>query len=177
MIDTYGIDTSTGLSIWRVVWSEDQYEMRYGTYDDYSDGGIWLRQVTEVRRAPKYKQWVPEKYVLERLVAVPEINQDELPESKISYELLYVFENKDGNYLPPKFTVAKFVIDTIYAAQGKKSLAKYKDPEDSTEAFLEIKRKRIDEIQEYLYGDESGLLGTTLTGETIIVPQNYKKGS
>lgn len=178
LIDMFGIDTITGQPIWRVVWSEDQFEYRLGTYDDYSDGGIYLRTVTEVRWVPKYRQWVPEKYVLERLVVVPVMNSDEIPDTKVSYEPLYVFEDKNGNYLPPKFEACEFVIKLIYSVQyGDKSVARYKDPEDSVEASLEIKRKRIDKIQEELFGDESGLLGTTITGETIIVPQNYKKES
>ncbi len=176
LIDLFGVDTVTGQAIWRVVWSEDQFEDRLGTYDDYSSGGIWLRQVTEVRRVPKYRQWIKELFVLERLVVIPEANKRELPDIQVSYEPLFPFWDKNGKYLPPKLIVAKFVIDTIYAAQGRASLARYKDPEaESMEASIEIKRKRIEELQDYLYGDMSGLHGMTITGESVIVPNNYER--
>lgn len=169
----FGIDTITGQPIWRIVFSEDQYEKRFGTYDDYA-GSIYLRTVTEVRLVPKYKQWIHEKYILERLVVVPEQNQEELPTARVSYEVIWVFEDKNGNYLPPKWEAAKFIIDTIYAAQyGPKnhSLKKYVDDEDSQEKSLELKEKRIKEITEALWGDQSSLHGQTADG-TMVAPSN-----
>jgi hypothetical protein len=41
LIELYGIDTITGQAMWRVVWSEDQFEHRLGTYDDFS-GEIYI---------------------------------------------------------------------------------------------------------------------------------------
>lgn len=173
--ETFGIDTVTGEPIWRVVWSEDQFEWRHGTYDDITEAGLYLRTVTETRYVPKYSQWINQKYVLERLVVVPITNADELPAVKVSYEPIFVFNDKNGDYLPPKWLVAKFVIDTIYAAQySNHNLRKYVDDESSEEASLELKRKRVDEIVEYLWGDQSALQGTTVTGESIIVPGNFK---
>ena len=178
LVYLFGIDTITGDAIWRVVFSEDQFEKRHGTYTDITPTGLYLREVTEVREVPKYRQWIKEKYVLERLVVVPEVNIKELPTSKISYEPIFVFENVKGQYLPPRLDVAKIIIDTIYAAQyGPKnhSLKKYVDDESNQENSLETKRKRIDEISEYLFGEQSSLQGTTVTGESIIVPRNYEK--
>jgi len=167
LIDLFGIDTITGLSIWRIVFSEDQFEKRLGTYEDYSRGGIFLREVTEVREVPKYRQWIQCKYVLERLVVVPEINERELPTSKLSYEPIWVFEDRFGNALPPVLRGAKLVIDTVYAAMGKAGMAKYKDPELDAENALELKRQEVDKIQEELYGDESGLGGAIVHGEGV----------
>lgn len=176
--ELFGVDTVTGDVIWRVVWSEDQFEKRYGTYDDFVPGTkIFLRTVTETREVPKYRQWIHEKYVLERLVAVPEVNLIDLPTTKMSYEPLWVFEDKNGNYLPPKIEACQFIINTVYAAQyGTKNLKKYHDPESSQEAELETRRKRIDGIIDELFGEQSSLQGTTKTGESIIVPRNYEKG-
>lgn len=176
--ELFGIDTASTQPIWRIVWSEDQFEHRLGTYDDITPGGLYIRTVTEVRYVPKYRQWIHEKYVLERLVAVPDQNADELPTVKMSYEPIWVFEDKHGNYLPPKLEASKFIIDTIYAAQyGTKNLKKYHDPENSQEAQLELQKKRVDNIMEELWGDQSSLQGTTKTGETIIVPRNFEKAS
>jgi len=176
LVDLFGIDTISGLPIWRIVWSEEQFENRYGTYDDITPGGLYLRTVTEVRLVPKYRQWIQKKYVLERLVVIPEINSDELPDTKISFEPLWTFEDKDGNYLPPKLEAAKFIIDTVYAAQySNHNLARYKDPENSQEASIEMKRERVDILVEELFGDQSSFANTTVSGETIIVPRNFEK--
>lgn len=169
LIEHFGIDTISGLPIWRIVFSEDQFEYRYGTYDDITPAGLYLRTVTETRYVPKYRQWIQKKYVLERLTVVPEMNKEDLPDSKISYEPLWVFEDKHGNYLPPKFEASKFIIDTVYAAQySSHDLARYTDPENCQEAQIELKKKRVDVIVEELFGEDSGLTGLK-TRESVIV--------
>jgi hypothetical protein len=177
----FGIDTDSMRPIWRIVWSEEQFEWRRGVYDDITPSGIFLRTVEEVRYVPKYRQWIQAKYVLERLVAVPELNERELPATKTSYEPIFVFEDRNGNYLPPRFDVAKIVIDTIYAAQyGTESLKKYVDPDAGTadkEEFLHKQREKIDSIVEYLWGDQSSLQGETVkaSGSAVIVPSNFER--
>lgn len=168
LIDLFGIDTATGRPIFRVVWSEDQFEMRK---TDRTKEGLLLL-VPEVVELPKYRQWIKQRYVLERLVIVPEINQDELPTSKLSYEPLWVFEGKDKQYVPPTLWACKFVIDTLYAALGKHSLAKYVDEEARNP--IESREERIKKLEEELFGDESSILGRTITGEAIVVPQSYE---
>lgn len=177
LVELYGIDTITGLPIWRVVWSEDQFEHRHGTYDDYTPSGIYLRTVTEVRYVPKYRQWIQEKYVLERLVLIPEMNSGDLPATKMSYEPLYPFETNSGKYLPPRIDAAQFVINLVYAAQGKGSLAKYKDPANglTNEDYIEMKNKELDILQEELFGNETDAGDALAYGEAIVVPHNYKK--
>ena len=63
----------------RIVWSEDQFENRL---THFTDEGFELIH-PEVRQLPKYKQWIHDKYVLERLTEVPIINENELPSSKL----------------------------------------------------------------------------------------------
>lgn len=168
LINLFGIDTITGAPMWRVVWSEDQFEKRLGTYDDYTTGGIYIRTVTEVREAPKYRQWIQNKYVLERLTLIPLINQDELPTSKLSYEPIYVFEDRHGNYLPPKVEAAKFVIDTVYAATGKSSMAKYIAEGDDNP--VEYREHRISLLEQELFGNETDTGDALAYGEAIVVP-------
>lgn len=164
LIDLYGIDTITGDPIWRIVWSEDQFEKRLM---DVTDTGISLL-VPEVRLVPKYRQWIKKKYVLERLVLIPEINTSELPATKVSYEPIFVFSDKNDNYLPPRIDISQIVIDTIYAAQGKSSLAKYIDNSDEENA------KNIEEIYEYLYGDETDITDSLRYKSGIVVPRSYE---
>lgn len=179
LADLYGIDTITGQQMWRVVWSEDQYEHRYGTYEDSTPSGLYLRTVTEVRYVPKYKQWIKEKYVLERLVLIPVINLADLPATKVSYEPMYPFETSSGQYLPPRLDAAQFIIETVLASQGKSSLSKYKDPLAglSQAEFLEMKSKEIDKLQEELFGNETETGDALAHHEAITVPRNYKRES
>lgn len=161
LIDLFGIDTITGLPIFRVVWSNNQFEKRLM---DTTDTGIILLTPV-VREVPKYKQWIRDKFILERLVLIPDVNQSELPTQKLSYEPLWVFQNSQGDPLPPALWACKFVVDTVYAAMGKRSLRKYVDVEEQNP--VEEREKRIEKLTEELFGDESGLLGTTITGETV----------
>lgn len=164
LADLFGIDTASLRPMWRVVFSDDQYEKRL---TEYSDKGILLAR-PEVRLLPKYKQWIQGKYILEHLVAVPEQNIDVLAGNKTSYELLWTFADKNDNYLPPKIEACKFIINTVHAAMhGTHNLKKYHDPENSQEAYLENKRKEVDGLVTELFGDQSSLGGSTKTGESV----------
>lgn len=176
LVDHFGLDTSTSQPIWRVVWSEDQFENRLGTYDDYTPAGLYLRTVTEVRYVPKYRQWVKRKYVLERLVSIPDANLPELPASKVSYEPLWVFETTSGKYLPPRFDACKIIVDAVYAAQGHGDLVKYKDPDYGLlpDEQYEKKTQEIDKLQQELFGNESYVGDALAHKEAIIVPRNFE---
>lgn len=172
--DNYGIDTDDSLPIFRVVWSEDQFEKRL---TEYTDTGIRLL-TPEVRELPKYS-YLKDVYVLERRVLVPEMNQKELAGLQKSYEPLWNFKQEDDTPIPPTIAGCKFIIDAVYAAMGKKNLSKYKDPMEGLTAqeAYELNRQRIDKITEELFGDESSLGGETHTagGSAIIMPSNYMK--
>lgn len=168
LISLYGIDTISGEPIWRVVWSEDQIEKRRM---NVTDSGIALL-VPEVREVPKYRQWIKEKYVLERLTIVPEINADELPVSRLSYEPLWVFEDKNGNYLPPKLLVCKFVIDGVYAALGKSSMAKYVDPDNNSEAAKLNREQRLFDLEREIFGNETSTTDALHQRRGVVVPSN-----
>lgn len=172
--DNFGIDTDDSEPMFRVVWSDDQFEKRE---TKYTDTGVELLH-SEVRMLPKY-QWCPHLYILERRVLVPDTNLKEMAGIMKSYEPLWVFQGKDGLPVPPTTQACKFIIDCLYAALGKKSLAKYKDPQvgDTPEEQYEINKTRIDKIEEELFGNESGLKQETIGegGSAIIVPHNYKK--
>lgn len=169
LIDLFGIDTVSGQAMWRVVWSEDQFEKRL---TDCTDEGLQLLR-PEVRLLPKYRQWIREKFVLERLTVIPEVNSDELPTQKVSYEPIYVFEDRYGNYLPPRIDASKFVIDSLYAAMGRSSMRKYVDEEEKNP--MEVREARIDKLQEELFGNETDTGDALAHGQAIIVPNNYKE--
>jgi hypothetical protein len=167
----FGVDTVTGAVMWRVVWSENQMEKRlmYTT-----DEGLQLLS-PEVRLVPKYRQWIHERYVLERLVVVPDVNANELPTQKLSYEPMWVFETQLGRYLPPRLDACKIVVDTVYSAMGKSNLAKYKDPDSKQEEALENHKVKIDKLVGDMFGNETEVGDALAHKEAIVVPRNYEK--
>ena len=159
--ENFGVDTISGQPMWRVSWSNDQYEKRL---TDYTPEGFHLL-TPAVYELPKY-QWVKDRWILERLCLIPDVHVGELPTQKQSYECMYPFQNAyTGEALPPKYEACKFVIDTVYAAMGKKSMRKYVDEEEKHP--VEAKEQRIKQLTEELFGDESSLLGRTVTGEAV----------
>lgn len=172
--DTFGIDTDDSEPIFRVVWSEDQREKRLMSH---SDAGIELLH-PEVREVMKYRSMgVRDSYILERRVLVPDESLKELAGLKKSYEPLWVFRSENGQPLRPTISGCQFVIDALYAALGKKTLAKYKDPLAglTAEESAELKSKKVDQIMVELYGDEADLAGETHneSGSAVFVPKTY----
>jgi len=168
LVDYYGIDSNTGWPIFRIVWANDETEKRL--MED-TDSGMYLVRpaVREVKKYPYLK----DLYVLERLVVVPDINQKELPTHKMSYEPLWAYRDVNQNPLPPLWEPTKFVVDTLYAALGRKSLRKYVDTEENTTA--DGMDARIVKLQEELFGNETEVGDALAYKEGIVVPSNYKK--
>jgi len=135
---------------WRVVWSEDQFEKRLTNYT--SDGFQLL--YPEVRLLPKYRQWIQNKYVLERLTAVPVANMVELPSSELSYEPIWVFEDRHGNALPPRWDAIQLIIKSVHDAQGYKGV-RYKDPYSDPKTALDVKDQEIKDLEAALFGNET----------------------
>lgn len=170
LVDHFGLDTSSGQPIFRIVWADDETEMRLiATLDT----GIHLLY-PEVREVKKYP-YLLHLYVLERLVVVPDVNQRELPATKLSYEPVWAYRDAHGNPLPPIWDATKLVVDVLYAALGKKSLRKYTDSEENT--TKEGREQRIDKIAEELFGDETETGDALAYGEAIVVPRNYERES
>lgn len=165
----FGIDTISGDPIWRVVFSDDQYEKRLMPT---TDEGLQLLY-PEVRLVPKYKQWIPHMWVLERLVIVPDMNSAELPTTKISYEPMFPFHDKAGNPTKPKYEVCEWVINLVYSAQGKATLNKYvANPEGETmDEHIQLKRQRVDALAKDIFGDDTDV-SDHLSRQTGVVLSN-----
>ena len=161
----YGLDSNTAKSIFRIVWSEDQLEKRLV---DTLDSGILLLH-PEVREVKKYP-YIRRRYILERLVVVPEVNLSELPTQKLSYEPIWTYE-ANGNALPPTWPATKVIVDILYAALGKKSLRKYIESEKNTTEEGRI--ERVKKIQEELFGNETETGDALRYKEGIVVPSSY----
>ncbi len=164
LADYYGVDTSTNQPLFRIVWSEDQFEMRK---TDRLDSGIQLLYPV-VRQCRKYN-YIKDTYILERLSVVPEFQREELADLKLSYEPLFAYRHENGTPLPPIWTATKFVIDTVYAAMGKQSLRKYLE-DNSPEAVDE----RINKLQQELFGNETEVGDALRYREGVVVPSKYE---
>ena len=168
LIDHYGTDSDTNQPMFRIVWANDQTEKRL---IDYSDAGVyWLHP--EVREVKKYP-YLKDLFVLERLVVVPEVNAEELPTMKLSYEPVWAFRDENNTFITPLWTATKFIVDTIYAVLGKKSLAVYVDSEKNTTP--EGREQRISELKQELFGNETDEMDAVRYREGLTVPSNYKK--
>jgi hypothetical protein len=154
---------------WRVVWSEDQFEKRWTNFTD--EGFELLSPV--VKELPKYKQWIHNKYILERLIPVPDLVESDLI-GKISYEPVWVFQDSDGNPLPPKWEAILLIIDSVNNASASSIGAKYKDPELTVEGSKEEREKRLDAIQADLFGNETEVGDALAQKQAIIVPRSYE---
>jgi len=156
LVDHFGRTPDNGEPYWRIVWSEDQFENRYGTYEDRTPEGFLIREVTEWRKVPKYRQWIHEKYVLERLIVVP-LTDEKTLSTQLSYEPIYIFEDKTGNSLPPNWIAAKFIVETVNRNMEQHDGVKYKDPESTPDEAKEVKEQRLKDIEESLFGNETEL--------------------
>src|SRR5579859_7563955 len=168
LIDYYGVDTVSGHPIWRIVFSDDQYEKRLRTH---TDEGFELNEPV-IDLMPKYKQWIDGKYILERLEIINEINEL-LGTNKTSYECKWVYEDKDHNPLPPKWEITEFVITTFNAALGKSNFAKYTDESIKPEA----REQRIFNLEREMFGNETEIGDALAHKQAIVVPRNYEKES
>ena len=99
----------------RIVWSADQYENRFGEYEDYY-GHIFIRSYRGIRKVPKYQE-DPPCYILERIMP----NQSsEIVGVFLTYEPLYLFK-KDGMQLPLEWRVIEMILWTVLYGPVKAS--------------------------------------------------------
>src|SRR5262249_7313637 len=81
-----------GIPRFRIVWANDEFEKRFGTYTDWTNNGVLIREVTEVRLVPKYPI-AKDRYILETVADYPMPN---LVDSN-GYECLWKFQWADGS--------------------------------------------------------------------------------
>ncbi len=163
LINEFGRELN-GKAKFRVVFSEDQYEKRI---TEFTNEGFKLLQ-PEVRLLPKYQQWVRAKYVLERFI--PVVGETDLLDN-MSYEPVWVFQDKNGNYLPPFFDGCALIIEGLYERTKKTSFVKYKDESVSKEARL----AEIERVERELFGNETDIGDHLAYGSGVIVPGNAGK--
>lgn len=157
---------------WRVVWSNDQFEKRW---TKFTPEGFELIN-PEVREVPKYRQWIHNKYVLERLLVIPNFVETDLID-KWSYEPIYHFDFGFTTEFSDTFYAAcKFIVDIVYSASAKSVGVKYKDPDigESAEETEEIRLKRLEGIEQELFGNETDISDAIAHKQAVVVPRNFE---
>lgn len=108
--------TIDGHKIFRLVWSEEIFENRHGTFREFTESGLFIREVTETRRVRKYN-YIHNRWIFEMWAPGNLTKNRETPDADSGdYVPVYVFESRDGNYLPPNEKVVRFLISAL---QGK----------------------------------------------------------
>jgi hypothetical protein len=156
LIDRYG-KFENGQANYRLVWSEDQFEHRFGEYPKFDRNGNYLGLDKGFCYVPKYKQWMPKQWVLEILLPVPEGNNELI--SKLTYEPLHGFVNAwSGKPIDPTYRAIEFLIERIKVRAAESVGVKYKDPlidECDPKIALEVKEAKLKSLIEELFGNEN----------------------
>lgn len=164
LVDHYG--KTEDKANYRLVWSEDEFEMRE---TEFTPEGFHLLR-PEVRLLPKYKQYIQDRFILERLTVVPTFQQHELPKDVLSYEPIWVFEDpRTAEIIRPAWMACKFIIDNIHKnIEGAGMYTKYKHPDAglNPEQLVEKKRAELQEVEQSLFANE------TETGDALA----YREG-
>lgn len=99
-----------GKQMYRLVWSDDCWENRFGTFREFI-GNIFLREFTGVRKTPKYN-YIKERYIFEKWAPGSITAHPETPDaSSGDYIPVFVFENAQRNYLDPNRKVLTFLLN------------------------------------------------------------------
>jgi len=164
-----------GRASFRIVWSDDQLEKRRVK----NINGVELL-FEEVREMLKY-DYIKGRYILERIVNVMELDPETDLVEKMPYEVLWVFMDRRGDYLPPRTDACRLVIDQLLVNMDSSDLhgaykdssgiyKKYNDPEDSEE----VREAKIQEMEDYLFGDETPVGDALAYKSGVTVPEMPK---
>jgi hypothetical protein len=99
--------------VYRLVWSEDIFENRLGTFRIFTESGLFIREVTEVRKVRKYN-YIHHRWIFEIFAPGNITRNSETPDAENGdYVPVYVFESGTGIYLMPTRKVVEFLISAL----------------------------------------------------------------
>jgi hypothetical protein len=103
--------TVTNKQRYRLIQNTNLTEKRSGEFNDFSESGlIFLRTVRETRETQKYSYIPKFTWILEVFCEGPSPEID-TSEGGGSYEPLWVFLDKNNNYLEPNLKVVQFIVN------------------------------------------------------------------
>jgi hypothetical protein len=151
----------TDQPLFRLVWSDEQFEIRTGEFEVYADN-LFIGYQTKTIRTLRYN-WIKERWLLEAWFPPELVLNPELPESnKGSYECMYVFEDSKGNSLPLNLKVVELI---VYRMMNKRG-------EQARKSAIAQEFEDKDVVEDKYFED---VLDTPnfYKGSDIIVPANY----
>lgn len=159
-LKSYGLNPQ-GQAIFRVVWSDEQFENRKGIFEEYCSG-IYLRTVVGIEKKRKYS-YIKSRWIFEKWLSPERVYTPDLPDTvNGSYECIYVFQDKNGNSLPLDLEICQFIAYTL--SKNRDRLKEKNLIEDE----LQRKEKKLDQLDVDILDDASPLMATQLhIGEAI----------
>jgi hypothetical protein len=141
LLETYG-KTPEGLPYFKLSWTTNYTEHRYGTFTDWL-GDIPVRTISEVREVPKYP-FAEDRWVLERIRLVnEEARQMGLrTDSPYSYEEIYIFQDRQGDFLPLSKEVIEAAMYLFFKHYLSKTPKERMDMHIKALAERDMKRKQ-----------------------------------
>lgn len=149
----------------RIVWTGDQFEKRFGAYHKYSSAGdVLLSRDVGVKEVPKYPYVDPPWWMLERAVEF----QDKSIKDGNYYEPLYLFRQFDekgnyGQFLPPRADMAILAAKMSLVKRPKRTY------EMDKAEFEEKEAKGEKDIYEQICDQTSYLAHQFHHGEAIVM--------
>jgi hypothetical protein len=140
---------------YRLVWADDERQIRL---TKYTPEGLEMLY-PEAREMPKYLD-IKERYVLERLIVIPEFGENDIVNETLTYQAIWTFEKFDDRrnkiFVLPNFGACKFIVEIVLEnMRTAGSSVRYRDPDSDPDEAIENKRARLQHLQEELFGDES----------------------
>jgi hypothetical protein len=157
--EIYGKDLTSELPIWRIVFSDDQLETRFGEFNHFV-GNSLIRTTKEIAEVPKYP-FIKHRHVLERLVyhTNPELMDNP------SYEPMYVFQDKHGNSLDVELWVCQARIQMLFSDPVKKT-------ESDHQAEYDAQMKKEKAVCKDILANDRPYIPTMIElGEAVSLPK------
>lgn len=159
LIDYFG-KFESGDANFRIVWSDDETEKRLVSH---TVNGVELL-FPEMAIVPKYA-YIKARFILERIVPIPNIDSPEMLDKKLSYEPIWVFENAKNEALAPNWEVTNILIRTLLDQNlYRNGPYKIAEGEGNTTEELEYRAEKMEEL---LFGDESAISTALAQGSAV----------
>ena len=158
-----------GQSNFRIVFSDDQREVRYGEYNEFY-GPIFIRTITGFHERKKYpyvkqrwvlERWYPAEYYAKSNIILPKTSEGD-------YELIYIFEDKHSDPLPVVLWAAELACKL--SLQGSHSSGS-----DESISLQERKSELKSEDEKVVQEEEKDILDMIDTTPTEL-SLRYKEG-
>lgn len=164
--ELYGTDDEFR-AIFRVVWSDEQVEKRFGTFSNWY-GPIFISEYKGMDVVKKYP-YIKHRWVLEKLMFAMTDEVIGLDLNNRSYEPVYTFEDKFGRELPVEWWAVEMIVKRLLGVMsGTVEKMRESDVEAAEDA---AHAKEVAYTENYLANIQGGDVAVKLNArEAIVVP-------